>query len=516
MSKPGTTISETELKLGAADADMSLLSRHCPAGWRAEAPKRKKLRNTYYDTDDLRILKAGCSLRVRTTSGKHTLTFKSNAGSDALHRRVEYNRHLPDAHVEAPVIDDPELTERIGFLFADDLKEVFSNNIDRRVVEFVREETGSRIEAAFDAGSAKAGPTNCRISEVEFELVEGNPADLYLLAMEFLSIGTLSLTGDTKSSIGYALATGILPDYVTAGTHGLDRQMSVRDAGRRIIADCFGHWMANQAAVLSDHHPEGVHQMRVALRRLRSALSLLSGYLADSDIAWMKREVRWISDVLGPARDLDVFLSGILRPVRASMLSPEKLDVLADAAANARTRRTAVMRRALRSKRYTTAALRIGCWIESPPEDAFTPESATMPVAVAASELLTKCRNRVLKVGKGLEHLGYEDRHEVRIALKKLRYANEFFRSLFDSRAVRTYGRQLSGLQDDLGFMNDMAVSLTLTEQLTAADRSNLALAEAGGFLAGWQQTRLVGDEMAMRAHWKTFRRARPYWENAT
>lgn len=479
------------------------------------APKRKKLRNTYYDTDDLRILKAGCSLRVRTAAGKHVLTFKSNAGSDALHRRIEYNRHLAEPHVEVPEIDDPELTERIGFLFADDLKEVFTNNIDRKVVDFIREETGSLIEAAFDAGSVKAGRNSCRISEIEFELVEGDPADLYLLALEFLDLATLSLTGDTKSSIGYALATGTRPDYVTAGTPGLDRQMSVRDAGRLIIADCFGHWMANQAAVLSDHHPEGVHQMRVALRRLRSALSLLSGYLEDADTAWMKREVRWISDVLGPARDLDVFQSDILSPVRATMLTPEKLDALADAAAAARKRRTAVMRRALRSRRYTTAALRIGCWIESPPDAGFTPESAVMPVADAASALLTKCRDRVLKVGKGFEHLGYEDRHNVRIALKRLRYANEFFRSLFDARAVRTYGRRLSGLQDDLGFMNDMAVSLTLTEQLTGADHGNLALAEAGGFLAGWQQSRLAGDEMAMRAHWRTFRRARPYWEDA-
>lgn len=515
MTTAGSTNSETELKLGAGDADMSRLSRHCPDGWRASEPKRKKLRNIYYDTEDLRILRNGCSLRIRTASGKYTLTFKSNAGSDALHRRVEYNRILPDSHIEAPEIDDPVLAERIGFLFTDDLAEVFSNNIDRRVVEFERIETGSRIEMAFDSGTAKSGNNDCRISEIEFELLEGHPADLYILAMEFLELQPLSFTGDTKSSIGYALATGTLPDYVTAGIPKLDRTHTVRDAGRLIFADCFGHWMANQAAVLSDHHPEGVHQMRVAIRRLRSAFSLLGAYLDDPDIAWMKREVRWVADVLGPARDLDVFQADIIAPVRGAMMMPDKLAPLAEAAAAARKRRTAVMRRALKSKRYTMAALRIGCWIETLSEKGFTPQAAETSVITAASALLTKGRNRVLKVGKGFEHLGYDERHNVRIALKKLRYANEFFRSLFDSRAVREYGKRLSSLQDDLGYMNDMAVAFSLTDQLTDADRDNAALAEAGGFLAGWQESRLASEEFAMRAHWRRFRDARPYWEDA-
>lgn len=477
------------------------------------SPKTRKLINTYYDTDDLRFLKAGCSLRVRESGGRFIQTIKSDSGSDALHRRLEQNRELADNTITAPAIDDPKLAEQIGFLFPDDLVTIFSNRFERRSMELTCSDTGTLVEVAFDRGVVRSGRRQQPFAEVEIELLEGQPADLYRLAQQLQENGPLYLSGETKSSRGYRLARGILPDYRLAGAPVLEPETSVAVAMRVIFRDCFGQWMANHPAVLSDHDPEGVHQMRVALRRFRSALSLLSDYLPETETARIGREVKWIADALGPARDLDVFLTEILAETADAALTPVMVDPLREAAGTARNRRRAVMRRLLTSRRYTSAALSIGLWIERL-DTTGLPDSATVTeISQAANRLLTAQWLKVLKRGRKFEGLDYDSRHMVRIALKKLRYANEFFRSLYKRDKARNYGRKLSGLQDDLGFMNDMAMSMQLCDDLCRADPENVSLAAARGFLLGWQQRRLHHDEAGMVAHWRAFERARPYWE---
>ncbi|CAN0532535.1 unnamed protein product [Ectocarpus sp. 8 AP-2014] len=282
---------------------------------------------------------------------------------------------------------------------------------------------------------------------------------------------------------------------------------------RAIFTNCFSQWMANQSALLSDHDPEAVHQMRVALRRFRSALSLLSDYLPEAETGRIEREVRWIADILGPARDLDVFMTEILAETSNDALTPEILMPLRDAAGAARNRRRGVMRRALTSRRYTSAALSIGLWIETLDSIGLPDKATSTDISVAANRLLTTQWQKVLKRGRKFESLDYDNRHMVRIALKKLRYANEFFRSLYKHDKARSYGRKLTGLQDDLGFMNDMAMSMQLCENLCKAEPENASLAAARGFLLGWQQHRLHHGDAGMVAHWRAFERAKPYWE---
>lgn len=508
-----SSVTETELKLSIDPKKLKDISSVIPAGWEMAKPKARKLINTYYDTDDLRFLKAGCSLRVRETGGRFIQTIKSDSGSDVLHRRLEQNRELTDNRITAPTIDDPKLAEQIGFLFPDDLVMIFSNQFERRSMELTCTDTGTLVEVAFDKGVVRSGRQQQPFAEVEIELLEGKPADLYRLAQQFLESGPLYLSGETKSSRGYRLARDILPDYRLAGAPVLEADISIGAAMRTIFKDCFGQWMANQAALLSDHDPEAVHQMRVALRRFRSALSLLSDYLPEAEASRIEREVRWIADVLGPARDLDVFMGEILTGTADGALTPDILEPLRDAAGAARNRRRAVMRRALTSRRYTSAALSIGLWIETLGTIGLPDKATSTEVSQVSNRVLTAQWQRVLKRGKKFESLDYDSRHLVRIALKKLRYANEFFRSLYKRDKARSYGRKLSGLQDDLGFMNDVAMSMQLCEDLCRADPENASLAAARGFLLGWQQYRLHHDDAGMVAHWRAFERAKPYWE---
>tara|TARA_R110002110_G_scaffold68580_6_gene185550 strand:- start:327 stop:1889 length:1563 start_codon:yes stop_codon:yes gene_type:complete len=508
-----SSAAETELKLSIDPKKLKDVASVIPTGWVMSDLKTRKLINTYYDTDDLRFLKAGCSLRVRETGGRFIQTIKSDSGSDALHRRLEQNRELTDNTITAPTIDDPKLAEQIGFLFPDDLVTIFSNQFDRRSMELTCTNTGTLVEVAFDKGMIRAGRQQQPFAEVEIELLEGLPADLYRLAQQFLENGPLYLSGETKSSRGYKQARGILPEHKLADAPVLEPGLSVGAAMRVIFTNCFSQWMANQAALLSDHDPEAVHQMRVALRRFRSALSLLSDYLPEAETGRIERKVRWIADILGPARDLDVFMTEILAETSNDALTPEILMPLRDAAGAARNRRRGVMRRALTSRRYTSAALSIGLWIETLDSIGLPDKATSTDISVAANRLLTTQWQKVLKRGRKFESLGYDNRHMVRIALKKLRYANEFFRSLYKHDKARNYGRKLTSLQDDLGFMNDMAMSMQLCENLCKADPENASLAAARGFLLGWQQHRLHQDDAGMVAHWRAFERAKPYWE---
>lgn len=513
MAGEKTSQNETELKLAVDPKWLSKLASFEMPGWTVIKRKQKKLANTYYDTDSLQFLEAGCSLRVREAGGTFTQTLKSDSGSDALHRRIEENVELPDNHITVPRISDPALAEEIGFLFNGDLVPVFQNRFERLAVELENGRTGSVVEVAFDKGVVRHGRKQQSFAELELELVTGEPSDLYGLAMSFADVAPIYFSGDTKSSLGYRIGRGIQPDYKVAGIPELARGMSVAEAMQSVFRNCFGQWIANQAAVLSDHHPEGVHQMRVSLRRMRSALSLFGKFLTDDVRIAANRDFRWAAETLGPARDLDVFLAEIIAPIAGRTMPEGVLQPLTDAAEQARRRRTPVMRRALMSKRYTAAVLRTGLWIETLADGGLPQAAHDTPVEEIAGKLLARRHAKVLSTGKGFEKLGYDERHMVRIALKKLRYANEFFRSLYDERSVKRYGRLLSALQDDLGFMNDMAMSMTLAGELGGDDQESGDYARAHGFLLGWQQRQLLASNARMCADWRAFRQARPYWK---
>ncbi|MEQ9198929.1 MAG: CYTH domain-containing protein, partial [Rhodospirillales bacterium] len=179
-----SSAAETELKLSIDPKKLKDIASVIPAGWVMSSPKTRKLINTYYDTDDLRFLKAGCSLRVRESGGRFIQTIKSDSGSDALHRRLEQNRELADNTITAPAIDDPKLAEQIGFLFPDDLVTIFSNRFERRSMELTCSDTGTLVEVAFDRGVVRSGRRQQPFAEVEIELLEGQPADLYRLAQQ--------------------------------------------------------------------------------------------------------------------------------------------------------------------------------------------------------------------------------------------------------------------------------------------------------------------------------------------
>ena len=285
-----------------------------------------------------------------------------------------------------------------------------------------------------------------------------------------------------------------------------------------ILGACWTHAAANTAAALDGRDPEGVHQMRVGLRRLRSALSLFKGVVAHEQTNWVRAEAKWMLSWLGPARDWDVFLTEKLHSVRLSFPDDPNLALVERSARRRRTRAYQVLRSRIASDRFTAFSERFPDWHKA--RGWQHPDGEDLPkiprkAHKLARKLLTRRHKKALRMGQDLSTLAAEDRHQLRIELKKVRYACEFFRSLYDDRTTARYLTALKRLQDDFGHLNDIAVAKRLLDDLSAASKSadtRQKLSVGRGIMIGWSGKTLADSEPALLEDWSRFTDLRPFW----
>ncbi len=283
---------------------------------------------------------------------------------------------------------------------------------------------GSLVEMALDRGVLRANditqlthPT-LPISEVELELKSGHASQLFELALRLQANIPLHIENTSKAQQGYAYYRPSLPVVVKAKMTPLAKNMSALAALRHIGWECLAQLQGNQDMVLHGEDVEGVHQMRVALRRLRSAMGVFSAVVdAGSEL---KAELKWISDKLGPARDIDVFLTQTLATIMQQFESHPGLLTLRCRAMTAQCVAYLSVRAAIKSQRYQRLLLNMGLWLESMQID-----MNAISVTDVAKDMLQKRYKQLQKHGKLLSEMDAGQRHEMRIACKKLRYATE-------------------------------------------------------------------------------------------
>jgi CHAD domain-containing protein len=232
-------------------------------------------------------------------------------------------------------------------------------------------------------------------------------------------------------------------------------------------------------------------------------------------------EIKWLAGMLGAARDWDVFLGELVGPVQSHFDRDASLAALERAARERRAHSYASAGGAISLPRYTTLLLKIGAWVEGKGwrQQPISEHSAMLfsPVTELADRLLAKRRRNALKRGAHFAGQSAAHRHELRIALKKLRYATEFFRSLYDRKSVQRYLRRLTELQTALGHLNDVASATELVTQLkTGGGAGDLAeWGDAAGKVIGWHARDLREFEPRVRKDWKTFAATSPFWAPA-
>lgn len=459
----------------------------------------------YYDTGDRRLWSKGYALALRLGSGRappHRLLLLRETA-------IGFRRQVW-AGPSAAIAPDPALLPKdapsgaFADIRADELLPRFRTFTDRAVVHATR--NGSRIEAALDACRAVAVGGSVGFRELELRLETGDAGDLLALARALAAEHRLGLTLTSKAARGMALAAGETAPAVKAGWPDLAPEVDRGHAVGQILATATPHVFGNLAIAAAGRDPGGAHQLRVALRRLRSALALFKGGLGplgDDLNAGARLALRRLGDV----RDLDVFLNETAPPVAAAGCGDVLQPLIARAEA-ARSRAYGDVRAMMADPAFTGFLVDLLTAAEA---GGLALADSGGPLKPLAARLLRRRRRKTLRAGDGFALLPNADRHVARIELKKLRYACGYFQSLWPGEATQAYRRLMSALQDDLGRLNDADVAAALVDRLAGRDR---AAAIAGATVKGWYAHRLAASEAHMVACWEAFRDARPFWRD--
>ncbi|MBV9863702.1 MAG: CYTH and CHAD domain-containing protein [Alphaproteobacteria bacterium] len=504
---------ETELKLALRPNDLPALQDALQAMAHKPQAKSKTLVSTYFDTPERRLQSRRLTLRVREYDGRFIQTVKS-AAEGSSPERGEWEDRIAGA---TPDPEAPQTGRYLGDGVAERLRPVFATEVDRTAYTLAAGRD-TRIEAAIDRGVIRlaAGAAGEEISEVELELKRGSPTALYDAALRLLKVAPVRLSFDSKSRRGYRLLDPPAgpPKAVHADMPALDPALSGNAALQRIGRACIDHLLRNEAAALAGD-PDGVHQMRVAARRLRAVLSAFSEWLPAKATRRVSRELRWLAGALGPARNLDAFATALVRPLADDPGRPAGIQALAEAAEERRRETYAAAARAILSPRYTAAMLRILRWFEGAEwRRARAARRLRRPIADIAPAVLERRRRAARRHARGFAELSARRRHELRIALKKLRYASEALGSLYPAPVTEKFVKRLKRVQDELGDANDVRVARDILADLARANGRTL-VSRAGRELIHWHAGRIARHEPKLRNHLRRLRRTEPFWRAA-
>ena len=297
---------------------------------------------------------------------------------------------------------------------------------------------------------------------------------------------------------------------VKAAAVALPPGATVEDAFRTVVRAALAQVEANASGVLHSRNLEFVHQMRVGMRRFRSSLIAFRAAVPRGASARIKSELRNVARALGTARDWDVLCRRIAAAARARFPEHSSLEALKR---HVQLRRAASVRRARNAIDAGDVAgtlQRAERWLERAPwRGSVAAEVLAAPVEPLARQTLKRLQRKALKCGKDAAALQGDARHRLRVRIKRLRYACEFFATLYPRRRTKLFIRRLQQLQDILGELNDIAVAGSLLGEAAALPApAKPAIARMHERDAG-RERRLLTE---LYAQWKILRSADPFW----
>lgn len=307
---------------------------------------------------------------------------------------------------------------------------------------------------------------------------------------------------ETAGQAGYRLYQGRKLALACKGmTPSLTPDIDVNHALAAILRGCLAQWLGNHAGVSQVGAVDAVHQMRVALRRLRAVLSLFRTVTAPVDDPDLSVDLRNLALTLGPVRDRDVFLAEILPPASHALDDADRTALIMELADQRRIAWEQAAATAL-SAEHLALVIRLEQWLERLDAD-----PAGVRIGDIAPTLLEKRLKRVRRLGRDLENRSADERHELRIALKKLRYSLEFLGILYDDRRLSKALAHLVELQQILGLLNDVVSAHRLVANL-----HNPASARAGGIVVGWNHRDSEQRLRHLVRAWDDFCDLKPFW----
>ena len=480
----------------------------------------RKLYSVYYDTPYFDLRRNGVAFRLRREGKRWIQSIKGGGGAAAgLHQRGEWEAPVLKAQPDFTKISDPSFIRLFSTAsLREQLRPLFTT-VFNRSTRTLRLPGGSEAEFCFDRGEIIAGDARAPICEIELELKSGSPLPLFQLAQDLLHNIPVRLENASKAERGYALACGSRSPPLKARPVQLAAEISVSEAFKAITWNCLEHLHSNEDGMLEGSDIEYLHQMRVALRRQRSALSIFSRTFSKAAFSPIAQELKWLAGQFGPARDWDVFVMETLTTVYPVFSNHQGMLALREKCEQLRRHHNDAARNAIESRDYTELMLKLGAWLcteswlvqpDLPASDNPARRS-DVPVKEFAGTLLARRHRQLKKYGRELASLHAPELHALRIVAKKQRYAAEFFAGFYPHSDIKRYTQSLSTLQDILGAMNDTAVvERLLSEVFIAKDASDEH--EAAGIIRGWSLSLAVTKRQELTKAWKNFNKNDPFW----
>lgn len=507
---------EVELKFIFPAGARPMLDRH-PAfeASRATPPQTRQLVTTYFDTSDLALNQHGFTLRVRKSGDQYIQTLKAADTAEGLaFARGEWEWPVPTETPEAARLAGTPAglvlrpgTNEVGLTDTKMLVPLFTTDISR-TTRTLHLSGGTTVEVAIDEGNVQCSAAKEPVHELELELKDGPIGPLYHLALELHADLPLRIGVESKSARGYRLATGQPPDPVKARARPLDRHLGAADGCRQILGAALQDLLSNRQAATAGA-AEGVHQMRIAVRRLRAAILLFEPHLEPHAFARFTDALRQLGRILGEARDWDVFCLETLPTALADPAGESWRALLEPEAGRTRAEAHECVADELARPAFSRLGLGLTAWIEDAAAD---PRSKAMQGKLAAimPGALDRLAHKVAKRGRHIGRRSGPELHALRKSLKKLRYGVLSVRDLFPNHKVKPYLRHCKLLQKRLGQINDAAMAVRLVDQLSRHDRVDLVPALAA--VAQWSTDRHQAALRKLPDAWAAFRGATPFW----
>ena len=446
---------ETELKFLFEERDLAKITSLVSAASGIEGPVHQRLRATYFDTPNCDLWKHGFTLRVRTNGTGHVQTVKQFTSSSIDRGEWEAETTGPEPNLDL-VRNTPLARLAAKSSIRQALRATFEVNVER--TSYLLAVSGGVIEASLDRGAIEADGEKLGVRELELELKSGDHHHLFNLARAFVAQAPLHPSLISKAERGHLLAGGAWGRPAKSSKPRLNKEMTCEQAFQQIGQTCLRDFHLNMLGLEKLKNAEAVHQGRVAVRRLRAAMTLFKPMVFDIAYRRLRGELKWLAQMLGAARDRDVLRANLLEQATGDEACAQASELASRfEAERLRARQAAV--EALNSERGRILLLDLALWIEDGRWKRQSSDVTGEPIQSFAGLRLRKRHKKLVRQGADLAHLAPGPRHKVRIEAKELRYMADFFVDcpgiVHDHRSLKKLIDCCEKMQTALGVIRD-------------------------------------------------------------
>ena len=499
--------SEMELKLELTHAELQRVRAHPALGSLAVGePVTHTLRSIYFDTPDYRLRALGISFRLRSEGESWRQTVATNGASKPIEAEGAVERAEPDLRI----IADRRMRRRIEKAVERSILEPVFETVVQRTTRQLHSAEGD-LELALDEGVMRAGSVENSLCEAELELKSGNPQCLLRTAAQLFAAAPVRLANASQTERGYNLALGKANGHVDpqrAEPPMLAADHASGEAFALIVQSAAAQIAANRAAVLETEDPDAAHQLRIGLRRLRSALCAFRPLSDTPALRELEGHARGLARSVGELRDADVLIEEIYAPVAGTMRGHPGLPRLREALLAHRSHMRRSVRSELCGEQWSTLQLYLELW----PRTIEATDKLATPVAKFARSALKKRWRKVAMSGERLDDLSVEQRHAMRKALKTLRYTAEFFASLYPEHATRQFIKEIRGLQEVFGYLNDVVAAERLNAICHEGCGDSREAQRAAGYVLGWHNAQATHAWKDAHKGWRKLDALPRFW----